>query len=124
MGNNEFTGRVIKLMPYGIFVKLDEGKVGFIHVSQLEELAETVLKESIKQGDKVLVKVSGKGKDGKLNLSFLRKVEDNGEENKENYPAKEIKDSFEQKLKKFLRESQESQSLYNKRIKRHRGMAA
>ncbi len=62
MVNNELTGKVIKLMPYGAFVKLDEGKVGLIHVSQFEELPERELPETPNEGDRVIVKVIGKEK--------------------------------------------------------------
>lgn len=118
MGNTEATGRVIKVMPYGAFVKLDEGKVGLIHVSQLTELGAVNLDDPIKEGDRVLVKINGKDKSGKLNLIFVRKVSE--QTRKEEQP----KESFEQLLKKFLKESQDSLVAQKRRIKRHRGEAA
>jgi predicted RNA-binding protein with RPS1 domain len=120
MGNSELTGKVIKLMPYGAFVKLDEGKVGLIHVSQFEELPERGLTDPPKEGDRVIVKVTGKENGGRLNLTFLGKLN----EEKITKPKGMIREDFEQKLKKFFKESQESQSAHNKRIKRHRRMAA
>lgn len=118
MGNTEVTGRVIKVMPYGAFVKLDEGKVGLIHVSQLNDEDGVALDDPIKEGDRVLVKVNGKDKSGKLNLLFIKKV--NEQPKKEERPV----ESFEQLLKKFLKESQESLVAQKRRIKRHRGEAA
>ncbi len=120
MGNNELTGRIIRLMPYGAFVKLDEGKVGLIHASQFEESGESLPDEPLREGDRVLVRVAGHGKGGKLNLEFVKKVDGKAEHK----PKEAPRESFELKLKKFLKDSQESQSVYNKRIKRHRGMAA
>lgn len=118
MGNAEVTGRVIKVMPYGAFVKLDEGKVGLIHVSQLAELGEEVLNDPLKEGDRVLVKINGKDKGGKLSLLFIKKVSETPK--KEEQP----KENFEQLLKKFLKESQDSLVAQKRRLKRHRGEAA
>ncbi len=110
----EIQGRVIKIMPYGAFIKLDEGGVGLIHVSQFSNEYVEDAHAFIKEGERVVVKVIGKGKkNGKLNLSFVRKVD--GQEVK-----KKREDSFEQKLKKFLRESQESLSANKRRLKRKR----
>ncbi|MGB9793471.1 MAG: S1 RNA-binding domain-containing protein [Caldisericum exile] len=118
MGNTELTGKVIKVMPYGAFVKLDEGKVGLIHVSQLTDVDGVALEDPIKEGDRVLVKVNGKDKSGKLNLVFIRKV------NEQPKKEEQKKTDFEQLLKKFLKESQESLVAQKRRIKRHRGEAA
>ncbi|MGC8691363.1 MAG: S1 RNA-binding domain-containing protein, partial [Caldisericum sp.] len=120
-GNSELAGKVIRLMPYGAFVKLDEGKVGLIYVGELTRALGEDYQKIIREGDRVLVKISGRGKDNKLNLSFVKKMRDE--------PApkqfEEVKKSaFEYKLKKFLKESQDSLSDQNNRIKRHRGMAA
>jgi predicted RNA-binding protein with RPS1 domain len=118
MGNTEVTGRVIKVMSYGAFVKLDEGKVGLIHISQFKELESEGLDEPLKEGDRVVVKINGKDKEGKLNLSFVRKVVDPPKK------SEQPKENFEQLLKKFLKESQESLVAQKRRIKRHRGEAA
>jgi len=117
MGETELTGRVIKVMPYGAFVKLDEGKVGLIHVSQFLE-GEGELSEPLKEGDRVAVKINGKDKGGKLNLTFIRKLNDPPKKEKQS------KEDFEALLKKFLKESQESLTQQKRRIKRHRGKAA
>ncbi|MEF3245628.1 MAG: S1 RNA-binding domain-containing protein [Caldisericaceae bacterium] len=115
MGDKELIGRVIKVMPYGAFVKINDGKTGLIHVSQFVENA---VDEPLKEGDLVEVKTNGKDKSGKLNLIFLKKVSDKVKSNNQN------KDNFEDLLKKFLKESQESMSLAKRRIKRHRREAA
>lgn len=120
MGNSELAGRIVRLMPYGVFVKLDEGKVGLVHISQFEESPETVPEEPLKEGDRVVVKIAGYSKGGKLNLEFIKKIDGKYEER----PKAPVRENFELKLKKFLKESQESQTAYNKRIKRHRRMAA
>jgi S1 RNA binding domain protein len=121
MSKEELKGRVIKLMPYGAFIKLDEGRVGLIHISQLNGSGgESENQNLLKEGDRVIVSVIGKEKGGKLNFSFIKKL-------KSDLPQKNpefSKGGFEQKMKKFLRESQETQSDQKNRMKRHRGLAA
>jgi predicted RNA-binding protein with RPS1 domain len=121
MGNSELAGKVIKLMPYGAFVKLDEGKVGLVYVGELAKSLGEDYQKLLKEGDRVLVKISGRGKDNKLNLSFVKKLRNDPPIKQQ---AEVKKDAFEYKLKKFLKESQDSLSDQNNRIKRHRGMAA
>lgn len=115
MGSKEeIQGRVIKIMPYGAFIKLDEGGVGLIHISQFSNEYVKDAHAFVKEGEKVIVKIIGKGKkNGKLNLSFVRKVD--GPVTKEKH-----EDSFEQKMKKFLRDSQETLSVKKRRLERRR----
>ncbi len=120
MGNSELIGRVIKLMPYGAFVKLDEGRVGLIHVSQFNESELSESKSPIKEGDKVVVNIIGKEKGGKLNFSFIKKIKSDPDSKTPEFS----KGGFEQKMKRFLRESQDTQTDQKKRMQRHRGMAA
>ncbi len=111
MGKEEKLGTVIRIMPYGAFVKLEEGGVGLIHISQFDDKFVEDAHAFIKVGEKVLVRVLGKGKKGKLNLTFVRTVSE--EEIK-----KEKKDEFELKIKKFLKDSQDSLTAYKRRLKR------
>jgi len=112
MGKEEFTGRVIKIMPYGAFIKLDDGNVGLIHVSQFSDVYVKDARDYIKEGERVVVKTVGKTKkNGKLNLALVKKI---GEIEKKS----EIKNGFDEKIKKFLRESEKSNSANNRRIER------
>ncbi len=111
MGKEEIIGTVVRIMPYGAFVKLDEGGVGLIHISQFDDEFVEDAHAFINVGEKVVVRVIGKGKKGKLNLSFVKRI--SNEELKQ-----EKRDEFEQKIKKFLKESQDSLSDYKRRLKR------
>jgi S1 RNA binding domain protein len=120
MGKGELIGRVIKIMPYGAFVKLDEGGVGLIHVSQFNESELGENKSPVKEGDRVVVNIIGKEKAGKLNFSFIKKIKNDQDPKTPEFS----KGGLEQKMKKFLRESQDTQTDQKKRMQRHRGMAA
>ncbi len=115
MGSKEeVQGRVIKIMPYGAFVKLDEGGVGLIHISQFSNEYVRDAHTFIKEGERVVVKVIGKSKkNGKLNLSFVRKIDGPVVERKH-------EDFFERKIKKFLRDSEESLSAKKRRLERRK----
>ncbi len=111
MGKEELIGTVIKIMPYGAFVKLDEGSVGLIHISQFDKEFVEDVRDFTNVGEKVVVRIIGKGEKGKLNLSFVKSIK------KEE--IKEVKkDEFESKMKKFLKDSQNSLSDHKRRLKR------
>jgi len=115
MGSKEeIQGKVIKIMPYGAFIKLDEGGVGLIHISQFSNEYVKDARAFVKEGDRVVVKIVGKGKkNGKLNLSFVRKIDGSA-------VMKKHEDFFEKKLKKFLRDSQESLSTKKRRLEKRK----
>ncbi|RLD20635.1 MAG: RNA-binding protein [Caldiserica bacterium] len=112
MSKEEFTGRVIKIMSYGAFIKLDDGNVGLIHVSQFSNMYVKDARDYVKEGERVVVKTVGKTKkNGKLNLTLVKKIGEIEEKPK-------IKNGLDEKIKKFLRESEKSNSANNRRIER------
>lgn len=68
-----FKGKVKAIMPYGAFVELVPGTDGLLHISEIDWKKIDDVKDVIKEGDVVEVKVMGKDpRSGKLKLS--RKV--------------------------------------------------
>ncbi len=67
----EFTGKVVRLAPFGAFVEIAPGKDGLVHISQMApghvERAEDVVSE----GQEVKVRVTDVTPDGKVGLSML-----------------------------------------------------
>ncbi len=68
---DEFTGKVVRLAPFGAFVEITPGKDGLVHISQMApghvERAEDVVTE----GQEVKVRVTDVSPDGKVGLSML-----------------------------------------------------
>src|SRR5665647_1054458 len=63
-------GIVVKIVPFGAFVKTDTNEVGLVHISEISDTYVKDVNQFLKEGDKVIVRVIGRNKDGKLNLSI------------------------------------------------------
>lgn len=110
-------GHISGITKFGAFVSLEEGKNGLIHISEISKNYVEKVEDYVKKGDEVKVKVLTIGEDGKISLS-LRQAQAPKTETlkvKQHLPAektewmqkKEVKSSFEDKLEKFLKESNE-----------------
>src|ERR671933_94873 len=65
-----FTGKVVRIMPYGAFVNLTPGKDGMVHVSELAEGRVENVEDVLKIGDEVKVMVIDvEAGTGKVSLS-------------------------------------------------------
>lgn len=67
-----YTGKIVKIMNFGVFVELLPGKDGMCHVSQLDLKRIEKIEDHFNQGDLITVKVTEIDKQGRINLS--RKV--------------------------------------------------
>ena len=96
-------GTVQKVMDYGAFVELDSGESGMVHISQVDKNYVRDIREHVREGDRVTVKVVGQKEDGKIDLSIKQ-----AKPGFEDRPKKKGRDpDFEAKLKRFLSQSQE-----------------
>ncbi|MEO6500278.1 MAG: S1 RNA-binding domain-containing protein, partial [Jatrophihabitantaceae bacterium] len=55
--NQVVPGRVTKLVPFGAFVRVDEGIEGLVHISELAERHVEIPEQVVNVGDELLVKV-------------------------------------------------------------------
>jgi S1 RNA binding domain protein len=95
-------GTVVKITNYGAFVELPDGRSGLVHI---REIADTYVKDVhdyLKEQEKVKVKVLGINDRGKLDLSVKQALSP-----EERVARVRAKASFEEKLKAFLKESEE-----------------
>lgn len=105
-------GVVASITSFGAFIQLPEGKTGLVHISEIADTFVKDIKNFIKEKEKVNVKVLSVEKNGKINLSIKqaqqpkkapRPVEiDWNQEFKKSQHG-----SFEDKMTKFLKESDE-----------------
>lgn len=95
-------GMVVKITNYGAFVELPDGRSGLVHI---REIADTYVKDVhdyLKEQEKVKVKVLGINDRGKLDLSVKQALSP-----EERVARVRAKASFEDKMKAFLKESEE-----------------
>ena len=98
-------GTVQRITPYGAFLQLEDGKIGLVHISEIDRNYVRNVEEHLRVNDKVQAKVVAIKEDGKIDLS-IKALQD---------PAPRIDrrsgrdPGFEQMLKRFMRQSEERQ---------------
>ncbi len=75
-------GKVTGLTAFGAFVSLPDGKSGMVHISEVSRTFVKDIKEFLKIGQEVKVKVVGISEEGKISLS-IRKAEASEDEAQE-----------------------------------------
>ncbi|USG65920.1 S1 RNA-binding domain-containing protein [Brevibacillus ruminantium] len=113
---SKLEGKVTGITKFGAFVELPGGETGLVHISEIAPTYVKDIHEHLKLGDKVIVKVLNI-RDGKIGLSIKKAQE------KERPPRqhRERTEGFEEKLNRFIKESEDRQtSLRKKRDKRGR----
>ncbi len=106
-------GTVEKVMDFGAFVRLESGESGMVHISQVDKNYVKDIRDHVREGDKVTVKVVGQKEDGKIELS-IKQADPTYEERPTRKSGRDPE--FEQKLKRFMHQSQERLG----ELKRHR----
>jgi len=70
-----YLGKVVRLMDFGAFVEIipgvfgGAGKEGLVHISQLDERRVNRVRDVVKEGDEIIVKVIDIDRQGRINLS-------------------------------------------------------
>lgn len=68
-------GKITGLTAFGAFVSLPDGKSGMVHISEVSDSFVKDIKEFLKEGQEVKVKVLGISEEGKISLS-IRKAQE------------------------------------------------
>ena len=119
---NIVEGTVVNITNFGAFIDLN-GKTGLVHISEVADTYVKDIKEFIKEGDKVQVKVLGIDDNGKISLSIkqgvavaqkksTRPVEVEWSASDRKKPAA---NNFEDIMSKFMKDSEEIMSDYKKK---------
>lgn len=95
-------GTVVKITPYGAFVELPDGRSGLVHIREIADVYVKDVHDYLKEQEKVKVKVLGLNERGKLDLSVKQALSP-----EERAARSRAKVSFEDKLKAFMKESEE-----------------
>lgn len=109
------TGTVTGITNFGAFIQLKEGVTGLVHISEVADSYVKDIKEHLKDGQEVKVKVLSVEKDGKIGLS-IRQANPKAQSNNRHSQKRQVPSiSFEDRLAKFLKDSDEKQQ----DLKRH-----
>ena len=108
-------GTVQRITPYGAFLQLEDGKLGLVHISEIDRNYVRNVEEHLRLNDKVQAKVMAIKEDGKIDLS-IKALQD---------PAPRIDrrgrdPEFESKLKRFMRQSEERQVDFKRSVENKR----
>jgi len=117
-------GVVTGITNFGAFVELPGGKVGLIHISEVADVYVRDVREFLKEQDKVKVKVLSIDDRGKIGLS-IRQLSETAPKrphpSEHRRPARFNSPSFEDKLTKFLKESEERMTDIKRNTESKRG---
>jgi len=64
-----YVGKVVRIMDFGAFVELKKGTDGLVHISQLAHHRVKNVRDEVKEGDEISVKVLEIDRQGKIRLS-------------------------------------------------------
>ncbi|MGL4731746.1 MAG: S1 domain-containing RNA-binding protein [Clostridium sp.] len=104
-------GKVVNITNFGAFVEV-EGKTGLVHISEVSDVFVKDVREHLTENDVVKVKVISIDDNGKMSLSIkqagapkksVKPVEIDWEKEK----SKANSASFEDRMSKFLKDSEE-----------------
>ena len=110
-------GAVRSIASFGAFIDLPEGKTGLVHISEIASSYVTDIRQHLTEGQTVRVKVLSADERGRLSLSITQAAERPVREHAEERPARRLvrpqsfqpartePESFEDKLKQFMADS-------------------
>jgi S1 RNA binding domain protein len=111
-------GTVAGITNFGAFVQLPDGQTGLVHISEVAKIYVRDIKDFLKENDRVTVKVISIDPRGKIGLS-IKQASSSREEN--NFSRGRVMPSFEEKITRFLKESDEKQQHLRRSIDAKRG---
>lgn len=112
-------GIVTGITDFGAFVEVEKGRTGLVHISEVAEDYVKDIKNYLKRGQKIKVKVLNIDKDGKISLSIKqaglpkKKTVKPREVNWEKELETPSPTNFEDKMSKFLKDSEEKMQSMN-----------
>lgn len=108
-------GVVTGITNFGAFIELPGGATGLVHISEIAEVYVKDVRDFLKTSDKVMVKVISVDPKGKIGLSIKQANPST------RAPKKKFQASFEDKLAKYMKDSEERLQVLKKGTEAKRG---
>src|SRR5690242_11326516 len=83
--NQVVPGRVTKPVPFGAFVRVDDGIEGLVHISELAERHAEIPQQVVNAGDELLVKVTDSDLERRRSSLSLKQANENGPQAEEHF---------------------------------------
>lgn len=96
-------GVVTGITHFGAFVQLASGETGLVHISEVADTYVKDINDHLSKNDKVMVKILSVDGNGKIGLSIKKAAPNSGR----GHHNRGSRLSFEDKLNKFLKDSDE-----------------
>ena len=111
MAGSIIEGTIVNITNFGAFVEID-GKTGLVHISEVSDTYVKNIRDHLKEKDKVRVKVISIDDNGKISLSIKQAIPDKktirpSEIDWSKEKGKPVQGNFEDRLTKFLKDSEE-----------------
>lgn len=135
--DSKLQGKVTGITNFGAFVELPNGSTGLVHISEVADSYVKDINEHLKVGDEVEVKVMNVGADGKIGLSIRRAKPEaerpqqrpqrprpsggGGSRSGGGRPSAPRTENFEQKMARFMKDSEERLSTLKRATESKRG---
>ncbi|MCM3742020.1 S1 domain-containing RNA-binding protein [Oceanobacillus luteolus] len=114
---SKLQGKVTGITNFGAFVELEKGKTGLVHISEVADNYVKDINDHLTVGDTVEVKVINVEKDGKIGLS-IKKAKERPVRQRN---PKERQETFEAKMSRFLKDSEDRLASLKKHTESKRG---
>ena len=115
-------GKVTRITAFGVFVDLGNGISGLVHISEVANAYVRDINEYLSVGDEVKVKVLNADSNNRIGLSIKQTVEQPrpAEVKKESVPVVD-NFGFEDKLARFMKDSNEKLGALKKQLDNKKG---
>jgi predicted RNA-binding protein with RPS1 domain len=112
------TGKVVRLQDFGAFVEIAPNITGLVHISEVDREFVDNIHAYLTEGQEVQVKVLQIKDDGRIDLS-IKRADPTWQDDVERRLSRRVDKDFNQRLRKFMHQSDMIQGEVRKRRRTH-----
>lgn len=112
------TGKVVRLQDFGAFVEIAPNVTGLVHISEVHRDFVENIHAYLTEGQQIDVKILQIKDDGRVDLS-IKRAEPDWEEEQPRRTSSRVDKDFNQRLRKFMHQSDMIQGEVRRRKRSH-----